>query len=383
MSASTVGAGSARAQWTLAVPALRVSAGPFLFSRALVLVAVLAARLVTSEFNLGAAARHASGAGLLSWDASWYRRIAASGYSGLGEGALRFFPLLPVLARSFRAIPTMTAGLAVIIVANLAALAAFVVLYRLVVFELGDVSCARRAVWLLAFAPPAAVLVMGYADSLLLATSLVAFLGFRQRRYGLAVCAGFLAGLCRPVGLLLAVPAAIEMGANWYSLSGRERLSAAATVLSAPAGAAAYLGWVGVVFGSFWLPLREQLSLSHRGAFADPFVTLARDTGYLFKGQHLGVAEHVLWALLFVALAVYLLLKLPASYGWYAVALLVVVLTASNLASLERYGLGCFPFVMAGAMLTASQRRYRAVLALSGALLATFAMLTFLGVYVP
>jgi hypothetical protein len=379
----TIGAGTARAQWTLAVPALRASAAPFLLSRALVLVAVLAARLLTSAFNLGAAAQHASGAGLLSWDASWYRRIAAGGYAGLGEGALRFFPLLPVLARSFRAIPTMSAGLGVIIVANLATLVAFVALYRLVVFELGDESCARRAIWLLALAPPATVLVMGYADSLLLATSLVAFLGFRQRRYGLAIGAGFLAGLCRPVGLLLAVPAAIEMAANWYSLSGRERLSAAATVLAAPAGAAAYLGWVGVVFGSFWLPLREQLSLSHRGAFADPFVTLARDIGYLFKGEHLGVAEHVLWAFLFVALAVYLLLRLPASYGWYAVAVLVVVLSASNLASLERYGLGCFPFVIAGAMLTSHKRTYRAVLALSGALLATFAMCTFLGIYVP
>jgi len=35
----------------------------------------------------------------------------------------------------------MTAGLSVIVVANVASLAAFVVLYRLVVFELGDEAC--------------------------------------------------------------------------------------------------------------------------------------------------------------------------------------------------------------------------------------------------
>jgi hypothetical protein len=354
-----------------------------LLSRLFVLVALIGAHIATSALGLGVAAQNASHAGLLSWDASWYRRIAASGYAGLGNEALRFFPLLPVLARSFRAVPGMTAGMSIVIVANLAALVAFAVLYRLVIFELGDEACARRAVWLLAFAPPAFVLVMGYADSLLLATSLVAFLGFRQRRYMLAIFAAFLAGMCRPVGLLLAVPAAIEMGANWYSLSNRARLVAAGTVLAAPAGAAAYLGWVRVIFGGFFLPLQEQLSISHRGAITDPFVTLARDVGYLFHGSHLGVAEHAFWAVLFVALALYLLFRLPASYGWYAVALLAVVLTASNLTSLERYGFGCFPFVIAGAMLTSRPRVYRAVLGLSGLLLLTFAMLTFLGIYVP
>ena len=75
--------------------------------------------------------------------------------------------------------------------------------------------------------------------------------------------------------------------------------------------------------------------------------------------------------------------KLPASYGWYAVATLAVALTASNLDSLERYGLGCFPFVVAAAMLTKGRGTFLAVIALSGSLLVTYAMLAFLGVYVP
>lgn len=108
-----------------------------------------------------------------------------------------------------------------------------------------------------------------------------------------------------------------------------------------------------------------------------------RDADDLVHGAHPGVAEHGLWAVLFVLLALYLLRKLPASYGWYTVALLVVVLTASNLSSLERYGLGCFPFVLAGAMLTKDIKTYRLVLGLSGLLLATFAILAFIGVYVP
>ena len=224
---------------------------------------------------------------------------------------------------------------------------------------------------------------MGYADSLLLVTSLLAFIGLRQRRYWLAISAAFVAGLCRPVGILLAVPAAIELGANWYSLSRRGRAAGVATVLAAPVGAACYLGWIQDVYGDFLLPFREQVSVSHRGWVSDPFVTLARDADDLVHGAHLGVAEHGLWALLFVLLALYLLRRLPTSYGWYAVALLAVVLTASNLSSLERYGLGCFPFVIAGAMLTRGAINYRLVLCLSGLLLATFAILAFIGVYVP
>jgi hypothetical protein len=374
---------TAEEQWEVALPALRASALPFLVSRAIVLVALGAARFSASTFKLGAAARAASRAGLLGWDAAWYERIAANGYAGRGNAALRFFPLLPVLARSFRAVPGMTAGMSVILVANVASLAAFVVLYRLVMFEIGDEACAHRAVWLLALSPPAFVLVMGYAESLLLPTSLVAFLGLRQRRYVLAICAGFAAGLCRPVGMLLVIPAAVEMAASWRSLHGRERVIGVGAVLAAPAGAAAYLGWVQEVVGNFLLPLREQLARSRRGAITDPFVTFARDARDLLHGTHLGTAEHAFWAVLLLALAVFIIWRLPAAYGWYTVAVLAVVLTASNLESLERYGLGCFPFVIAAAMLTNRRRTYRAVIGLSGSLLFAYAMAAFVGKYVP
>jgi hypothetical protein len=379
----TISQRTARAQWDVAVPALRASVLPFVVSRAIVLVALAAARLSSSIFKLGAAAHDASYSGLLGWDARWYDRIAAHGYANLGSATLRFFPLLPVLARSLRAVPGMTAGMSVIIVANVAALAAFAALYRLVMVELGDEACARRAVWLLALAPTAFVLVMGYAESLLLLTSLVTFLGLRQRRYALAICAAFAAGLCRPVGMLLVVPAAIEVATSWPALSGRERIIGTGAVLAAPAGAAAYLGWTQEVVGSFLLPLREQLSRSRRGAAADPFVTFARDARDLVHLTHLGTAQHAFWAVVLVALAVFVLRRLPAAYGWYAVAVLAVVLTASNLESLERYGLGCFPFVIAAAMLTKGRRSYRVVVALSGSLLIAYAMLAFLGKYVP
>ncbi len=384
MTERTIGAGTVRAQLTVAYPALRASALPFLVSRAIVLLALAIARFVADNLRVGSvAARSAAHAGLLGWDASWYSRIAFDGYAGLGRGALRFFPLLPVLARVLRAVPGVSAGTAVLVVSNVACLAALAVLYRLVVFELGDEACARRAVWILALAPPAFVLVMGYAESLLLLTSLVAFLGFRQRRYGLAIIGAFLAGLARPPGILLAIPAAIEVVANWRAVPRRERVLGVGTVLAAPAGTAAYLGWVQVTAGNFDLPLSEQLSHPHRGRIADPFVTVWRDSSDLFRGAHLGSAQHAPWAVLLVALAAYLVWKLPPAYGWYAVASLAVALSSANLDSLERYALGCFPFAIAAAMLTRTRSIFWTVVSLSGALLLAYALLAFLGAYVP
>lgn len=362
---------------------LSAAVRPFVVSRMVVLVSLLAARLLASGLGLGVSAANASHSGLVGWDAAWYRRIAAEGYSALPLQALRFFPLLPVLARALRAVPGLGAGASVVIVSNTAFLVALALLYRLAVFELGDEGCARRAVWLLALAPPAFVFVMGYADSLLVAASVAVFLGIRQRRYWLAVCAGFLAGLCRPVGLLLAVPAAVELAVNWRSIGSRERAAAAATVLAAPAGAAAYLGWVQVIFGDFFAPFRQQLDVSKRGAVSDPFLTVARDLADLVRGVHIGASEHGLWALLLVVLAIVALRRLPASYGFYAVALLVVVLSGANYTSLERNALDCFPFVIAAALVTSRRDVFRLVLVVSGLLLATFAILAFIGVYVP
>ena len=110
---------------------------------------------------------------------------------------------------------------------------------------------------------PLAVAVL-LADLHLDTDALVAFLGLRQRRYDLAICAAFAAGLCRPLGMLLIIPAAIEVSASWRSLPVRERIIGVGVVFAAPAGAAAYLGWAQEVVGSFLLPLREQLSRSRR-----------------------------------------------------------------------------------------------------------------------
>ena len=91
----------------------------------------------------------------------------------------------------------------------------------------------------------------------------------------------------------------------------------------------------------------------------------------------------MLWAAAFVVLIVVLLRRLPASYGTYAAAMLVVNLSARNLDSLERYAMSAFPLVLAVALVTERPDVERPVLALSAAGLVGYSVLSFLGVYVP
>jgi hypothetical protein len=356
---------------------------PFVVARAIVLVALLLARFLVTAMQAGAKARSAAHAGLLGWDAHWYAEITSGGYGGAGRASLRFFPLLPLVARAVSFLPGVDAGAAVLVVSNASAFVALAMIHRLALMEKDDEELARRAMWMLALFPAGAVLVMGYAESLLLVTTLAAFLALRRRRFGWAAAAGLLAGLCRPFGILLAVPALVELVRDQRSPATSPLWARVAAVLAPLAGMAAYLGWSAVHDGSFLLPLREQLARQNRGGFASPLTTLSHDAANLVDGTHLGTALHAPWAIVFVLLAVVLFVTWPAAYGAYAVATLAVALSAPNLTSLERYGLACFPFALALASLARRREIAWALLALSGALLASYGVLTFLGLYVP
>ena len=62
--------------------------------------------------------------GLLGWDAGWYEAIARSGYGPLGHQSLRFFPLFPLVGRALAVLPGVSAGAALVVVANVSALVA-------------------------------------------------------------------------------------------------------------------------------------------------------------------------------------------------------------------------------------------------------------------
>jgi hypothetical protein len=314
--------------------------------------------------------------GLLAWDASWYRDIAAHGYNRVQPEGLRFFPLFPMISRAVAWLPGVSPGFAVVFVANVSALALGFALYALVMQERHDDELARRAVWLVYLAPPAFVLVMGYAEPLFMTLAALTLIGVRSRRWWLAAVAGFLAGLTRPVGVLLALPAAVE---GWKTRDAK----AVAPVVAPAVGLLAYLAWAAHLTHDFFYPLRAQEDPVRRGHWVDPVRAVAHNVHELFSGDHVSAGVHAVSAIVFVALLVVLVRRWPLSFSLYAGLALVVALSSKNLDSLERYGLATLPFVLAGADVIADPARERVALYLAGAALVLASILAFTGVLVP
>ncbi|HZT67425.1 MAG TPA: mannosyltransferase family protein [Acidimicrobiales bacterium] len=366
--------------------AVLVASPPWLVARALVVSALALARYLVSHVHPSAAGvAQRAHEGLLGWDAGWYRSIADHGYGPLPREALRFFPLVPWCARLVHLVTAMPTGAALLVVVNVAALAAGALLYRLALAETGDPSLGRRAAWLLSLAPSAFVLVMGYSEAVLLVLTLVAFSGLRSGKWWRAAAAGYLAGLTRPLGVLLGLPAAVEaVGGLRGGARPRPRQlgSRAAAVVAPAAGCATYLGWVAWRFGDFWLPFRIQQHRNLHGRFADPATTISGSLRGLAHG-HVGTALHVPWLAVLVLLLVVVVRSWPVSYAVFAAASLVAAVSATNLDSLERYALGAFPFILGAATVTARPRVETVALTLLGGAIGSYALLAFLNAYVP
>jgi Gpi18-like mannosyltransferase len=357
----------------------------WIVARVLVAVSLILAHLlvnVVRPHNPGARLRVHQG--LLAWDGGWYEAIAGHGYTAAGQQSVRFFPAFPLAARVVGGIPGVGVDAALVLVANVCALAAMAALLVLVQHDLGDRELARRSVWLLALAPPAYCLVLGYSDAVLLLLAVVTVLAARTGRWWWAAGAGLAAGLVRPVGVLLVVPVLIEV---WMSRRGDRtvgRWTARVAAVAGPlAGLGVFLGWVDHQFGSAWLPFQVQEQVGRRGNLAFPVSAMAHNVSALFHGHHVGSALHVPWVLLCLILLVVAFRKLPLSYAALATVMLAVSLTSSNLDSFERYALGAFPLVVAASTLTSRKRVEVVVLVLAGAGMVGYAVLAFLGVVVP
>ena len=305
---------------------------------------------IGSVNRLTAAAVHD---GLLSWDGAWYSDIASKGYSALPREALRFFPGLPVMARTLGLVGIGDRP-ALVILSNASAFAAGVLLYRLVRWETGDRSLAVRSVWLFMLAPPAFVFVMGYTDASAVALAIATFSLLRRKQWWGAALCGLVLGVFRPTGLLIAVPALIEGVRGISHVPWRERCARSAAIVAAPVGAFAYLAWVRSQFGSLFLPFSEQTHAHLRGHLTDPASSFVHGVRSALDG-HLGSALHLPWFVLIVVLTVVVCRRWPLAYSAFTVAVVVSATTSNNLDSMERYALFAFPLVVAAAQLIRSR----------------------------
>lgn len=355
---------------------------PFVAARAIVGGALALTRHLAAEW--GADPRPAEvAAGLLAWDAAFYRDIAAGGYDAVADEGLRFFPLVPLLARAVALLPGVDAGAALVIVANVSAFAFAFVLARLAWREREDAAFVRRTIWLACLAPPAFVFVMGYAEATFVLLAAVALLAMRSRRWWIAAVAGVLAGLTRPVALLLAVPALVEALRDRRSLLPRDVVARVAAVAAPLVGVGAYVAWATGRVSETLYPLRVQEDAARRGSWRFVPTTLVDTAREAFSGDQWSAALHLGTAIVLLALLVVLARRWPASYTWYAAAAVLLGLSASNLDSLERYALSTVPFILATADVSDGPVREATVIALAAAGLFAFSALAFAGVMVP
>ena len=371
------GAG-ARRLWADAVVALP----GWLTARVVVGGVLLFARFLYNHLHIhvGAKTLHE---GLLSWDGQWYERIARHGYAAIPRTAVRFFPLYPLLGKALGWVLGGAVDVALLLLANIPALLFGALLVRLVRREGGDAPASERAAWFVALVPSGFVLVLAYSEAIAGCLAVATFLALRSKRWWWAAAAGFLSGLTRPSGALLAVPALVETLRGARRLAFGEIVARLAAVAAPVAGVVAYLAWVGARFGHPMLPLDIQQRSWLRGGFLNPAVALWRAGRSAFEGHFGGNGIHFPLLVVAIALVIVVCLRWPASYGAYAAVTLIVALSAHRLGSAERYVFATCPFVLAIVSLTRSRRIELGALVASGVCMAGFATLALLGAYVP
>ena len=150
------------------------------------------------------------------WDAPYYAAIAINGYGwqyGQWHGSASFFPAYPLLLRPFLALFQITdravaLGMG-ILVSNLFLVAFVIMLDRLVRLDDGD-DAAHHVRWLIWTSPMSIFFVGMYTESMFMFMCVVALYYSRQDNWLLASLGAFLAGLTRPLGVVLALPLLYE-----------------------------------------------------------------------------------------------------------------------------------------------------------------------------
>jgi Gpi18-like mannosyltransferase len=143
---------------------------------------------------------------LLRWDSEWYSIIASGGYKYDGDPGLSqtvvFYPLYPALCRLVSEVLRIDLVDSMLLVANLAAVAAVLLLFKLVLEGFGE-RIALATVAMISFFPASIFLSAGYTEPLALLLMVSFFLAVARERF---VAAAMLAGLAvatRASGIVL------------------------------------------------------------------------------------------------------------------------------------------------------------------------------------
>ncbi len=319
---------------------------------------------------------------MLKWDGDWYRKIIESGYD-VSEGALAFYPLLPVL---ITALQFLTFGLLPMLVAalllNTVALAVALRGLLAVSDHLGLSAAARNLILVLVLTAPAAFTFhLFYTEALFLATAVWAYVfALRQQWPLMALCAA-LSTAGRLTGVLIVALCALQFAStHGWKLKRMLRWS----VLWVPAGFAGLATFALYCYLEFGDPLamvnrvRSSGEWSHHVFEPNILRTLGDEIALLwssFAGGEVDLPVLLLSLTPFVSLlfllaaSVYLLVrKTPESIplGLFGILAIIMFTLNSNIISVHRYVLTTFSIYLAAGMLADRHPSSRPVLAFLG-----------------
>lgn len=335
-------------------------------------------------------------AALFEWDTVWYRAIAAHGYAPTGS-LIHFFPLTSMGAAAISLVTRLPVSVALFGFCWIAGLLFGAALYRLTLFETGDRGAAWRAAWLVQVAPGGYALVMGYTEPLAGLLAVLYFLSLRAvavrgddapagflRRHGLwlAAVVGLLSGISRPTAVVLVLAGTVEglriaRAAGWRPVTtARAALAAASPAL----GLFAFLVYSKTEYGSWKMPLSQQVLKANRGAVVNNPLTSLHFWVYSVGRHNHGRQVALMCTLLIVATALLICVvarRLPVSYLVWVVPSYILAITSHIFTSLPRYIGALFPIVIVLALLTKRRWQFYAVLAVGLLLLVWTSHITF------
>lgn len=302
------------------------------------------------------------------WDVSWYIRVADHGYHWYAppiQSDLAFFPLYPLCMHILTLLSPLSAYGAGLLLANLGFAASLYLLHRLALLDF-DRAAADRAVSYLGFFPTSLFFFTAYSEALYLACCLGCIYALRLRRWWLAGLCGMAAALTRQLGLLLAIPFAVEylrFLQEGRDLSWRDYRGLGALALI-PAGALLFIAYLQVTLGNGLLFLRAQSAWGR--SLAPPWhsVLLGLDRALHPVTRILPPTRGATQTLAILDLSFLLLVlmlvgfgarRLSRSYTLYAVGILLAILVnpATDrhqplvLLSFSRFALTLFPIYLA------------------------------------
>lgn len=325
---------------------------------------------------------------LARFDAGWYASIAEHGYSldpAGGQSNVAFFPLYPLMAGTVAAVLRLSFFNAALLV-SLASLLTAVALLAADESR-GTWSGLGAVVALLAW-PGSFFLAAAYTEALFLALALATYTLAKRGHWLGAGVAGFLAALCRPHGVLLALlllPSAYAA----FRTGMRSPCRAVFSVLSPVAGLATFLAYLGTRFGDPFVGMKSYAAWGRTpGRGAEVVAIRIRDLSERLLGlqRGYGLLEGVELAsvLLFGVLTLLVLRSGRLGEFLYASGVLAMAVSSGSLVSAHRYVLVLFPcFAILGAHLARSRVllvSYVLVgLGLGSALLTRFVLWVFVG----